>query len=475
MRRWLREGVRTTLLRAPHLPLYTTPIQTLALCLIALLCLIVTQWLATPYASSFNPRALTWGWGSTLATLWLCWALRARLASTLSVPALFNLLLIQNMLIGACLTLAYACVQSLPPVWLASWSDDGLEALGWGLYLASVIWSLTAQLWLLARAMPIGRGLLAAVLLWSAAFHILAWWYPSPRIWLAEEQEAPAPVFDLTEDVLEQQPLLLEEALDSVMPGRPGVIDTYFIAFAPDGEEDTFLNETTVIRKLMDQRFGAQGRSVHLVNHSSTLFDLPWATTHNLHAAILRMGEQMNPNEDMLVLYLTAHGGRDAKLSAGMPPLQPDNLTPQRLKTWLDEAGIRYRVIAVSACFSGSWVAPLASPSTLVMTAADADHTSYGCGHRSDFTFFGKAVFDEQLRHTYSLETAFRAARPIIAQREQDHGKTDGFSNPQIRIGPLLRPQLAAWEAQLAQPTRRPAPTTPATASAASRAAPTAR
>ena len=40
------------------------------------------------------------------------------------------------------------------------------------------------------------------------------------------------------------------------------------------------------------------------------------------------------------------------------------------LRAALDESGIRNRVIAVSACFSGGWIEPLATDSTLIMTAA---------------------------------------------------------------------------------------------------------
>ena len=69
------------------------------------------------------------------------------------------------------------------------------------------------------------------------------------------------------------------------------------------------------------------------------------------------------------------------------------------------------------------------------MTAADAQHTSYGCGKRSKLTFFGRALFDEQLRTTHSFEQAFAAAVPVIRQREIEAGKDDGFSNPQISVG----------------------------------------
>ena len=119
------------------------------------------------------------------------------------------------------------------------------------------------------------------------------------------------------------------------------------------------------------------------------------------------------------------------------------------LRVALDEAGVRNRVIVVSACYSGGWVGPLASDTTLVMTAADTEHTSYGCGRLSELTYFGRAVFDEQLRRTHSFEQAFAAAVPVIRQREEEVGKPDGFSNPQISVGEGLQPLLRALEARL--------------------------
>ena len=83
------------------------------------------------------------------------------------------------------------------------------------------------------------------------------------------------------------------------------------------------------------------------------------------------------------------------------------------------------------------------------MTAADATHTSYGCGTRSELTFFGRAVFHEQLRQTHSFTEAFAKAVPVIAQREVEAGKADGFSNPQIRVGKQITPVLQALEQRL--------------------------
>jgi hypothetical protein len=106
-------------------------------------------------------------------------------------------------------------------------------------------------------------------------------------------------------------------------------------------------------------------------------------------------------------------------------------------------------VILVSACFSGGWIEPLASDTSLVITASDAEHTSYGCGRLSELTFFGRALFDEQLRQTHSFTQAFERARPVIARREVEAGKPDGPSNPQLRLGAGLTPVLGELELRL--------------------------
>jgi hypothetical protein len=84
------------------------------------------------------------------------------------------------------------------------------------------------------------------------------------------------------------------------------------------------------------------------------------------------------------------------------------------------------------------------------MTAADAEHTSYGCGSKSELTFFGRAMYDEQLRNnTLSFEDAYQASRKIIQQREIEAGKDDGFSNPQIRTGARIRDRLLMLQENL--------------------------
>jgi hypothetical protein len=229
----------------------------------------------------------------------------------------------------------------------------------------------------------------------------------------------------------------------------------YAITFAPYAEEAVFRNESSMVAEVMRKRFDSGGRTVQLLNHNETAADIPWATPLNLQRAITRFAQVMDRDEDVFFLYMTSHGARDGQLAARFWPLEVATLTPATLKKWLDAAGIRHRVIVVSACYSGTWIEALADDNTLVMTAADADHTSYGCGNKSDLTFFGRAMFDEQLRvSTRSFEQAHRAARDIIRRREIDAGKEDGYSNPQIRVGSAIRGRLSQLEQRLAAPAK---------------------
>ena len=124
------------------------------------------------------------------------------------------------------------------------------------------------------------------------------------------------------------------------------------------------------------------------------------------------------------------------------------------LKQALAEAGIRYRVIVVSACYSGGFVPPLADPNTLVMSAARADRNSHGCAHEADWTFFGRAYFDEALKETPSFRKAFDLATVKIAEREKAEDLTP--SEPQLAEGKAIGPVLARLEERLSRRPARP-------------------
>jgi hypothetical protein len=110
----------------------------------------------------------------------------------------------------------------------------------------------------------------------------------------------------------------------------------------------------------------------------------------------------------------------------------------------LRESGIRWRVIVVSACFSGSFVKPLADDYTIVIAAAAKNRSSFGCSDQRDLTYFGEAFYRDALSRSTHLREAFETAREDIRERELAEEFTP--SKPQAFFGPLMEEKLRGIE-----------------------------
>jgi hypothetical protein len=251
------------------------------------------------------------------------------------------------------------------------------------------------------------------------------------------------------EALMYSQPAILDKALAQLQPQRKKIADLFFVGFAAYAAEDVFSKEVDYVKQLLEQRFDAEGHSINLVNHLHTLEQTPLATSTNLALTLKRIGKLMNVEEDVLLLYLTSHGSENHELSVSFWPLALNDITPEKLNAMLDEAGIKWRMIVISACYSGGFVEPLQGPTTLVATAAAADKTSFGCGTESEFTYFGEAVFKEQLTRQSSFITALQQANVSIGQREVRE-KLEA-SMPQLSIGAAIEPKLKQLDKDMHQ------------------------
>jgi hypothetical protein len=317
---------------------------------------------------------------------------------------------------------------------LADWRDAVNWAfIGWGFaVLIRAQWLLTG--WRRLRSLLAGA-LFAAML--GAFVFVL----PRTELWT---QPAPEPQEVMpsiaSEELFHLQGELLNYRIGELEHERTGVEDIYFIGVSPYGLQDTFANELGVVRELMDERFDTAGRSLLLVNHPATLREQPVATTTNLRAAIERVAAGINVEEDVLFLFLTTHGSENHELAFELPPLRLQPLTPTALARTLNDSGIKWKVIVISACYSGGFIEPLKDDHTLIITAADASHQSFGCDYDSDFTWFSKAYFDQALRRNWSFTDAFAQARVAIAERETEQGLEP--SNPQMFVGAAMKGKL---------------------------------
>lgn len=426
------------------------PGQLFVMVILTALAAIGLQRLMISGPASFYPSSLMWGWLLTTLSIWLCWLVATsatRGDRPVQASVLFAIWVGQTFIFDILSTLAYIAI--IQPQELDS------STAHWAIYGVLTTWSVLAYWLLLARASNAKGGLIAIIGAFAISFPVINYYFQPPWLWYPEEKPEAADNskrFELTQETIEKQLQVAAQQRHDLKPQRKGIVDLYSISFAPYSHDEVFLRESVMLNKLMEDRFEAAGHTQELINHARTQLTKPWATPENLQRAIHQAAKRMNRDEDVLFIYLTSHGGKDFKLSASHWPLKVDELTPQTLNLWLDKAGIKYRVIAISACYSGGWINALKNSRSLIMTAADKDHTSYGCGSKSELTYFGRAVFDEQLRNTHSFEQAFKAAVPVIKQREETAKKEDGFSNPQIYVGEEIRPLLQKLEHRLAQP-----------------------
>lgn len=254
---------------------------------------------------------------------------------------------------------------------------------------------------------------------------------------------------------------LIDARLQAMPAQRPGVPDLYAIGFAGDGREHVFRNEVAYFETLVSARFDAGGRTIMLVNHPDSLGEAPrpLATLDNLRRTLAGIARAMDPEQDLLLLFMTAHGNRDRTLALHMPDRFDAALTPTQLRAALDAADVRNRLVIVSACFSGGFIPALASPDTVVVTAARRDRTSFGCGDTESATYFGRALLVEGLNRDGGLLEAFDYAKRQVSRRETMEGFTP--SEPQLSVGEAILPRLQAWEATLAPAPRVPYPFDP--------------
>ncbi|MBB3107087.1 hypothetical protein FHS24_001604 [Psychrobacter luti] len=327
--------------------------------------------------------------------------------------------------------------------WLPSWSYSLLPIL----FLVLFLWQTLALLWIFSRRLRVPWWERIIVIIGAVA--LLTIWQRNVADQPIFKQIPVEPV--LEEAALYEQPRLLQQALDRIDPSIPGKSDWYFMGVAGFSDQNVFRSEINKVRELFDVRFGTSGHSLALINNNYTWLDEPIATKTSILRGLKTIGRQMNADEDVLFMTLSSHGDQDF-IHLSNPPLAMDNLDATWLREALDASGIRWRIIVVSACYSGSFIDELASPTTVVITASAADKMSFGCTNTAEMTYFGQAFFAESLRENTSFSDAFKDAAYRVQERELYMGFEP--SEPQMVIGSLMETALPAFEQALFDKTR---------------------
>lgn len=235
---------------------------------------------------------------------------------------------------------------------------------------------------------------------------------------------------------------LVDKAVNGLPPRSAGRSNVYAIAVAAAGTQQLFSREARLALQVAAARFGGDCRGgVLLSNGVADILRSPLATQANIAAAARGVGGRIDPATDVAFVYLASHGSPDAELATDLPSY--DDLSPissASVNEALARAGIRRRVIIVSACFAGSWIPALANDDTIVIAAARKDRTSFGCDDTRRLTYFGEALLEGPLARGASLRGAFEEARKTVRRWEGRDNLTS--SEPQAYVG---RHMQALW------------------------------
>jgi hypothetical protein len=224
-----------------------------------------------------------------------------------------------------------------------------------------------------------------------------------------------------------------------VEPGPPGRV--FFLGFAGYGGQKVFAEEIKLAAHRVGERYGSSPRTLLLLNDHRDLTTWPLATHDNLRYALREIGRRMNPGTDVLFLVVSSHGDRNGLIEVSNTDMEPLGLAPTTVNAFMREAGIRMRVVVVSACFSGAFVDPLANDDTIVLTAASKSRSSFGCADDRNLTWFGEAFFQDSLPGAPDLRAAFDATRTLVRARER--GMRARPSQPQSYFGAGVETRLA--------------------------------
>ncbi|MDH5480406.1 MAG: C13 family peptidase [Nitrosomonas sp.] len=407
----------------------------LLICLYGLTVLI-TSYLITPYPV-FDTYGLEYLSVELLITFLIGFAL-AKLAG--EQGRLSRFLILVYSISPFLYVVVYAGLPHLP---------DTLLLTGYLLYMVWIIGVIFFMAYMLLDRQKSKAAFIVA--LWLAASYSLAstslsFWYEgyNPDETFYEDYD---PINQ--EQVYYNQFALLSEALKPIKPGVAGTTDLFFVGFGSDASQDVFMKEVGHVQRFMDQSLGTTGRSIALINNSTTIDTVPLASSTNLKFSLNHLGEIMDRDEDVVFLYLTSHGSQDHDFSVNMWPLDLNDLRPESIKDYLDNAGIRWRIILISACYSGGFIDTLKDEYSLILTASATDKTSFGCSNENEFTYFGEALFKNAKAVPYPFIASFEQAMAEIRERELSENLPP--SEPQLFVGSKMKERISLLEQDMSQ------------------------
>lgn len=192
----------------------------------------------------------------------------------------------------------------------------------------------------------------------------------------------------------------------------------------------------------MQATLAAPGNSVHRLSTAAAVIAQPGvqsATLAHVLGAISAL--RPAPGQGCLV-FATSHGAHHE----GFWLSKADEfLTPTALDHALAAGcGKAPSVVVISSCYSGDFARqPMTRPNRVVLTAARADRSSFGCGAGRSYTVFDACLL-QALNRVPTWRAAFETARHCVRVQERQEQETPSL--PQAWFGAAAEEKIAFFE-----------------------------
>jgi hypothetical protein len=195
-------------------------------------------------------------------------------------------------------------------------------------------------------------------------------------------------------------------------PESPGL--TWKAALlAGDNQLEVFDNATKTL-KSMFLRMGLQPENIRELSASrgeqQQRGALP-SSADNLEAALRELSVGKG---DACLVHLTSHGTRQGFFLRDAP-----TISPARLNAALERGcGDAPTVVLISACYSGVFLdSVMLRPNRIILTAAAADRTSFGCSSENQYTYWDGCLISS-LTQSDSWNALFGAVQRCVQTKE---------------------------------------------------------
>ncbi|WP_335423555.1 C13 family peptidase [Gemmobacter denitrificans] len=217
-----------------------------------------------------------------------------------------------------------------------------------------------------------------------------------------------------------------------VVTGRPNDGDRVYYFGQALFKDKVFDGDVVAMGRALAQRYGGLDGRVLVGHHGGQVSNLsdPAAA-----AALADLARSARDGRDLVVVLLTSHGlpGEIAVRHPGMK--HHTSLTASDLRQLLRPLENDRHVVILQACYSGSLIPALQSPNRIILTAARADRTSFGCAPGSNNTWFIRSLVEE-LQQGGSWQDVYLRTRSRVQGYERRKGiGIHENSQPQASVG----------------------------------------